>query len=120
MGSASSDVLWTPSVKSGLRDKQYGELSQYCSSLYSAERRKTRSVEVGDRVRIGSEHPYVRQTMTTATTSDVEGTIAQVMKCSDEGFDLIRLTVQGKREANECLKRDMIYHYVQTCIFNRK
>ena len=26
------------------------------------------------------------------------------MRCADKGFDLVRITVQGKREANACMK----------------
>lgn len=42
--------------------------------------------------------------MATTDTADVEATIDQVMRCADEGFDLVRVTVQGKREANACMK----------------
>lgn len=42
--------------------------------------------------------------MATTNTADVEATIDQVIRCADEGFDLVRITVQGKREANACLK----------------
>ena len=49
-------------------------------------------------------HPIVRQTMATTNTADVDATIEQVMRCADEGFDLVRVTVQGKREANACMK----------------
>jgi (E)-4-hydroxy-3-methylbut-2-enyl-diphosphate synthase len=42
--------------------------------------------------------------MATTNTADVDATIDQVIRCADEGFDLVRVTVQGKREANACLK----------------
>jgi len=51
-------------------------------------------------VKFGSEHPIVRQTMGTTNTKDVQGTIEQIMRCADTGFDLVRITVQGAREAN--------------------
>lgn len=38
--------------------------------------------------------------MATTNTADVEQTIEQVMRCADKGFDLVRITVQGRREAN--------------------
>jgi (E)-4-hydroxy-3-methylbut-2-enyl-diphosphate synthase len=41
--------------------------------------------------------------MATTDTSNVAATIEQVMKCADAGFDLVRITVQGKREANAAL-----------------
>eukprot|EP00612_Vaucheria_litorea_P005531 CAMPEP_0171462690 /NCGR_PEP_ID=MMETSP0945-20130129/6622_1 /TAXON_ID=109269 /ORGANISM="Vaucheria litorea, Strain CCMP2940" /LENGTH=646 /DNA_ID=CAMNT_0011989257 /DNA_START=287 /DNA_END=2227 /DNA_ORIENTATION=- len=37
--------------------------------------------------------------MTTTDTNDVKATIDQVMRCADAGADLVRITVQGKREA---------------------
>ena len=37
--------------------------------------------------------------MTTTDTRDIEGTVAQVKRCADMGADLVRLTVQGKKEA---------------------
>lgn len=42
--------------------------------------------------------------MATTDTADVEATMDQIMRCADKGFDLVRITVQGKREANACLK----------------
>ena len=51
---------------------------------------------------LGSEHPIAKQTMTTTDTKDVDGTVDQVMKCADMGADLVRITVQGNKEANAC------------------
>ena len=98
MPRTASDIIWTPSIKSGERDEQCGDLSKYCEDLYSVTRRKTRTVECGP-VKFGSEHPIVRQTMATTSTSDVDATVEQVIRCADKGFDLVRITVQGKREA---------------------
>eukprot|EP00542_Grammatophora_oceanica_P018425 CAMPEP_0194032052 /NCGR_PEP_ID=MMETSP0009_2-20130614/5082_1 /TAXON_ID=210454 /ORGANISM="Grammatophora oceanica, Strain CCMP 410" /LENGTH=651 /DNA_ID=CAMNT_0038672373 /DNA_START=283 /DNA_END=2238 /DNA_ORIENTATION=+ len=42
--------------------------------------------------------------MATANTADVDATVEQVMRCADEGFDLVRVTVQGRREAKACLE----------------
>jgi (E)-4-hydroxy-3-methylbut-2-enyl-diphosphate synthase len=42
--------------------------------------------------------------MATTNTADVDATIEQVMRCADKGFDLVRITVQGKREANAAVK----------------
>lgn len=55
-------------------------------------------------VLIGGDHPLVLQTMTTTDTRDVEGTVAQIKKCADAGADMVRLTVQGKKEAEACFK----------------
>eukprot|EP00562_Extubocellulus_spinifer_P015297 CAMPEP_0178578260 /NCGR_PEP_ID=MMETSP0697-20121206/21447_1 /TAXON_ID=265572 /ORGANISM="Extubocellulus spinifer, Strain CCMP396" /LENGTH=761 /DNA_ID=CAMNT_0020213615 /DNA_START=13 /DNA_END=2298 /DNA_ORIENTATION=+ len=106
---AASDILWTPSIKSGDRDDQLGPLGQYCEDLYRVTRRKTRTVECGP-VKFGSDHPIVRQTMSTTPTADVDATIEQIMRCADKGFDLVRITVQGKREANAAAKiRDGLF-----------
>jgi len=72
-------------------------------------RRKSRTVYVGD-VPVGSEHPIATQTMTTTVTHDVEATVAQVKKCADSGVDIVRITVQGMREAKACehIKRRLL------------
>jgi len=95
----SSDVLWTPSWKSGERDELFGPIGKYCENLHEVTRRKTRTVNCGP-INFGSDHPIVRQTMATTNTADVDATIEQVMRCADEGFDLVRITVQGRREAD--------------------
>jgi (E)-4-hydroxy-3-methylbut-2-enyl-diphosphate synthase len=41
--------------------------------------------------------------MATTNTADVDKTIEQVIRCADKGFDLVRITVQGKREANAAM-----------------
>ena len=104
-----SDILWTPSVGSGDRERLYGPIHKYCEDLYTVQRRQTRTVTCGP-INFGSDHPIVRQTMATTNTADVEATIQQVMRCADQGFDLVRVTVQGKREANACMKiRDGLF-----------
>lgn len=96
---SSSEVSWTPSIKTGDRDEILGPITKYCEDLYTVKRRPTRTVECGP-IKFGSEHPIVRQTMATTNTADVDGSIEQIMRCADEGFDLVRITVQGRREAN--------------------
>jgi (E)-4-hydroxy-3-methylbut-2-enyl-diphosphate synthase len=107
--SVATEIDWTPSIKSGDRDKLLGPIEQYCADLYTVTRRKTRTVECGP-VKFGSDHPIVRQTMATTNTADVDATVEQVIRCADKGFDLVRVTVQGKREANACLSiRDKLF-----------
>ncbi|GMH64259.1 hypothetical protein TrRE_jg5258 [Triparma retinervis] len=96
-------LLWTPSFKNGERDKKFGSLDKYSEDLSKVLRRKTRTVECGP-VKFGSDHPIVRQTMATTNTADVDATVEQVIRCADTGFDLVRITVQGKREANAAMK----------------
>ena len=95
------DILWTPAEKGGGREDKYGPIGRYCESLEAVIRRPTRTVTAGP-VKFGSEHPIVRQTMGTTSTKDVKGTIDQVMRCADEGFDMVRITVVGMKEANAC------------------
>ena len=48
--------------------------------------------------------------MATTNTADVDATIEQVMRCADKGFDLVRITVQGRREADAAMKiRDGLF-----------
>ena len=42
------------------------------------------------------------QTMTTTDTRNVAATVEQVKRCADAGADLVRITVQGKKEAYAC------------------
>lgn len=53
-------------------------------------------------VALGSDHPIRVQTMTTTDTTNVQATVDQVMRIADKGADLVRITVQGKREADAC------------------
>ncbi|KAJ6403292.1 hypothetical protein OIU84_015242 [Salix udensis] len=76
---------------------------KYCESINKTVRRKTCTVMVGN-VPLGSEHPLRVQTMTTTDTKDVAATVEQVMRIADKGADLVRITVQGKREADACFE----------------
>lgn len=104
---AVESVQWSPSARGEPgktpRDLAFGPLSAYCEDLYEVKRRKTRTVTAGP-VKFGSEHPLVRQTMSTELTSEVEKQIDQIIRCADEGFDLVRLTVVGMKDAKACLK----------------
>lgn len=89
----------------------------YCESLEKCTRRKTRTVTIGS-VKVGSDHPIATQTMTTTLTHDVEATVAQIKKCADMGVDIVRVTVQGMREAKACehIKRRLLEDGYQTPI----
>ena len=99
LNGVADDILWTPSWKTGQRDEINGPLGKYCEDLYQVSRRPTRTVTCGP-IKFGSEHPIVRQTMATTDTANVDASIEQIIRCADKGFDLVRITVQGKREAN--------------------
>ncbi|KAL1208623.1 4-hydroxy-3-methylbut-2-en-1-yl diphosphate synthase (ferredoxin) [Cardamine amara subsp. amara] len=76
---------------------------KYCESLHKTVRRKTCTVMVGN-VALGSEHPIRIQTMTTSDTKDVAATVDEVMRIADKGADIVRITVQGKKEADACFE----------------
>lgn len=61
-------------------------------------RRTTWCVNVGG-VAIGGENPIVIQSMTSTSTMDTEGSVAQIKRIVDAGGDIVRLTAQGVREA---------------------
>ena len=66
------------------------------SSKY--RRRKSDEVTVGN-LRIGGSHPIRVQSMTTTSTLDTEGSVEQVQRIIDAGGELVRLTTQGTKEA---------------------
>lgn len=76
---------------------------KYCEDTTRPRRRPTRVCQVG-KVPIGSSFPVAKQTMTTTVTRDVDSSVAQVLKIAKEGADLCRLTVQGRFEADACVK----------------
>ena len=61
-------------------------------------RRKTSTVNIGN-VKLGSDYPIRLQSMTSASTMDTEGSVAQCQRICDAGADIVRLTTQGVREA---------------------
>lgn len=66
--------------------------------FFNYKRRPTVDVTVGNIV-MGGNHPVVVQTMTNTDTRDTEGSVAQCERIIAAGADLIRLTTQGVREA---------------------
>ena len=67
--------------------------------FFNYTRRPTIDVRVGN-ITMGGNHPVVIQTMTTTNTLDTEASVAQCERIIAAGADLIRLTTQGVREAN--------------------
>ncbi|MDE5672268.1 MAG: (E)-4-hydroxy-3-methylbut-2-enyl-diphosphate synthase [Duncaniella sp.] len=50
-------------------------------------------------VEIGGENPIRLQSMTSTSTMDSEGSVAQIKRIVDAGGEIVRLTAQGVREA---------------------
>jgi (E)-4-hydroxy-3-methylbut-2-enyl-diphosphate synthase len=73
----------------------------YCESIFKTVRWKTREVSVGH-VKVGGGNPVRIQSMTTSNTRDVEATASQIMRLSDVGCEIARVTVQGIKEAEAC------------------
>jgi (E)-4-hydroxy-3-methylbut-2-enyl-diphosphate synthase len=71
------------------------------SYLEVPKRRKTREVMVGS-VGIGGDNPVRIQSMTTSNTRDVEATVDQIIKLAEAGCEIVRMTVQGIKEAESC------------------
>jgi len=70
-------------------------------------RRKTRQVNVGG-ILVGGNAPISVQTMTKTKTSDIEGTVKQVLDAAEAGCDIVRITVNDKEAADsmaEIVKR---------------
>ena len=61
-------------------------------------RRKTISVRVGSTA-IGGNNPIRLQSMTTTATMDTQGCIEQAIRIIQAGGELVRMTTQGTREA---------------------
>lgn len=61
-------------------------------------RRKAWPVHIGC-VTIGSDYPVAVQSMTSTSTMDTPGSVAQIERIADAGGDIVRLTAQGVREA---------------------
>lgn len=61
-------------------------------------RRRTWTVRVG-KVSIGSGHPIRLQSMTNTSTMDTPGSVAQILRITKAGADIVRLTAQGVAHA---------------------
>ena len=61
-------------------------------------RRKTHEVRVGN-TPLGGANPIRVQSMTTTSTMDTDGSVAQVLRIVEAGGEYVRLTTQGDREA---------------------
>ena len=66
--------------------------------LFNYHRRETTVAHVG-RLDMGGENPIRIQSMTTTSTDDTEGSVAQSERIIKAGGELVRLTTQGIREA---------------------
>ena len=61
-------------------------------------RRKSHEVNIG-RLKLGGENPIRVQSMNNTSTMDTQGSVNQVLRIAEAGGELVRLTTQGVREA---------------------
>ena len=61
-------------------------------------RRKSHEITVGN-IRLGGSNPIRVQSMTNTSTMDTEASVAQILRIAEAGGELVRLTTQGTREA---------------------
>ena len=67
-------------------------------ALSTAPRRPTPTVKIG-RVKVGSDHPIVVQSMTNTDTEDVAASVRQVAELARAGSELVRITVNTLKAA---------------------
>lgn len=78
---------------------------------------KTRPVQIGH-LTIGGGAPVCIQSMTISKTTDIQGTTEQIMRLVDAGCPLVRVTVQGIKEAQSCeaIKNTLIQKNIQVAL----
>jgi (E)-4-hydroxy-3-methylbut-2-enyl-diphosphate synthase len=79
-------------------NNQVLQLQNYCNSLVSYSRRKTRVVNIGG-VPLGGDYPIRIQSMTTVDTMDTKGSVEQVIRMVDAGCEYVRITAPSIKEA---------------------
>ena len=81
-----------------LGQQENGEWSDIGIDLFNLQRRNASVTTVGS-VLMGGNNPVRVQSMTTTDTNDTEASVAQAERIIQAGGELVRLTTQGKREA---------------------
>ena len=67
-------------------------------NTFDYQRRSSSSIKIGN-VPLGGNNPIRVQSMTSTSTNDIDGSVAQCRRIFDAGADYVRLTAQGVREA---------------------
>ena len=73
-------------------------ISAKMTDLFNYRRRSSSPVQVGN-LQIGGDAPIRIQSMTTTNTNDTEACVEQAERIIKAGGELVRLTTQGRREA---------------------
>ncbi len=89
-------------------NSQIIQLHQYCNSLVSYNRRKTRVVNIGG-IPMGGDNPIRIQSMTTIDTMDTKGSVDQVIRMVDAGCEYVRITAPSIKEAQnlDAIKKEL-------------
>src|SRR6201996_5575487 len=66
------------------------------------DRRKSRQISVGN-VKVGGDAPVSVQTMTNALTTDIDATVAQILRAEEAGVDIVRVSCPDE-ESTAALK----------------
>ena len=73
-------------------------MSTSATDLFNYRRRQSSVVHIGS-IDMGGDNPIRIQSMTTTNTNDTASSIAQAERIIEAGGELVRLTTQGSREA---------------------
>ena len=73
-------------------------MEKFCDSLTRYSRRETVAVQIGNTA-IGGDNPIRIQSMTNTDTNDTAASVAQTERIAAAGGEIVRLTAQGRREA---------------------
>ena len=83
-------------------------------------RRKTRQISVG-KVKVGGDAPITVQTMTNTLTTDIDGTVAQILRAETAGVDIVRVSCPDEEstaalrhiipQVNVPIVADIHFHY---------
>jgi len=89
-------------------NSQILQLKQYCNSLVSYSRRKTRVVNIGGAA-MGGDNPIRIQSMTTIDTMDTKGSVEQTIRMVEAGCEYVRITAPSLKEAQnlEVIKKEL-------------
>ena len=73
-------------------------MSTSATDLFNYRRRQSSVVHIGS-IDMGGDNPIRIQSMTTTNTNDTASSVAQAERIIEAGGELVRLTTQGSREA---------------------
>lgn len=78
-------------------------MKRYCPNLFTYKRRWSDPIRIGSHLVVGGGKPVVIQSMTTTPTADVNASADQVRLIASAGAQMVRLTAQGRTEAERLL-----------------